>query len=227
MPKIGAALIAILMVAAARTAQAQEQTCAGAKYSDSHFHLTNYVQEGTRLQDYLNMMGTAVCRSTVFGIPLQQMWQYGNSGEFTPTYYLQTDAPLYYYSLTDTATVMACKSLTPAPQARLRPMIIGFNPADMYAADHIKRVLTIFPSVFSGIGEFSIHKEFVSPKVAGGNATRTDQALHRILDFAGEVGLVVIIHTDADVLFPKPGQGPYQLKQLGELLRQHPKTRII
>ena len=62
------------MFVTAHTAQAQEQKCAGAKYSDSHFHLTNYIQEGTRLQDYLNMMGTAVCRSTVFGIPLQQTY---------------------------------------------------------------------------------------------------------------------------------------------------------
>jgi len=50
-------------------------------------------------------------------------------------------------------------------------MITGFNPTDMYAADHIKRVLTTFPGVFSGIGEFTIHKEFVSSKVAGGTAT--------------------------------------------------------
>lgn len=227
MSKIRATLFAVLVLTTARTTQAQEQTCVGAKYSDSHFHLTNYVQEGIRLQDYLNMMGTTVCRSTVFGIPLQQMWQYGNTGDFAPTYYLQTDAPLYYYSFTDAATAMAYKSLTPAQQARLDPMIIGFNPADMYAADHIKRVLTIFPGVFSGIGEFSIHKEFVSPKVAGGNATLTDQALHRILDFAGEVGLVVVLHNDADVPFPKPGQEPYQLKQLGELFRQHPRTKII
>ncbi|MGC2281836.1 MAG: hypothetical protein WA603_17605 [Candidatus Acidiferrales bacterium] len=183
---MGAALIAVLMLVTALTAQAQEQKCAGAKYSDSHFHLTNYIQEGTRLQDYVNMMGTTVCRSTVFGIPLQQMWQYGNTGDFAPTYYLQTDAPLYYYSFTDAATAMAYKSLPPAQQARLDPMIIGFNPADMYAADHIRRVLTIFPGVFSGIGEFSIHKEFVSSKIAGGNATLTDPALHRILDFAAK-----------------------------------------
>ena len=45
-------------------------------------------------------------------------------------------------------------------------MITGFNPADMYAADHIRRVLELFPGVFSGIGEFTIRKEFVSSKVA-------------------------------------------------------------
>ncbi len=46
-------------------------------------------------------------------------------------------------------------------------MITGFNPADMYAVDHIRRVLALFPGSISGIGEFTIHKEFVSSKVAG------------------------------------------------------------
>ena len=79
--------------------------------------------------------------STLFGIPLQQQWSYANTGDFAPTYYLQTDAPLYYYSFTDAYIAMAYRSLTPAEQARFDPMITGFNPADMYAADHIRRVL--------------------------------------------------------------------------------------
>ncbi len=58
MLKIGAPLIVVLMLVTAHTTQAQGQTCAGAKYSDSHFHLTNYIQEGTHLPDYLNMTGT-------------------------------------------------------------------------------------------------------------------------------------------------------------------------
>ena len=106
-------------------------------------------------------------------------------------------------------------------------MITGFNPADMYAADHIRRVLTTFPGVFSGIGEFTIHKEFVSSKVAGETASLTNPALDRILDFAGEVGLVVLLHNDIDMPFPKPGQDPYPARQLGELLQRHPKTTII
>jgi hypothetical protein len=206
---------------------ARAQDKADYEYCDSHFHLTNYVQEGTEVRDYVAMMGTVVKRSTLFGIPLQQMWQHGNTGDFAPTYYLQTDAPLYYYSFTDAAIAMAYKSLPPAQQTRLDPMITGFNPADMYATDHIRRVLRIFPGVFTGIGEFTIHKEFVSAKVAGGNATLTDPALDRVLDFAGEVGLVVLIHNDADMPFPKPNQEPYMLAQLKALFARHPQTTII
>ena len=86
-------------------------------------------------------------------------------------------------------------------------MITGFNPADMYAADHIRRVLKTFPGVFTGIGEFTIHKEFVSPKVAGETASLTNPALDRILDFAAEVGLVVLLHNDIDMPFPQARAG--------------------
>ena len=173
------------------------------------------------------MMGNVVKRSTLFGIPLQQMWQFSNTGTYAPTYYLHTNSPLYYYSFSDASIAMAYKSLPPEQQARLDPMITAFNPADMYAADHIKRVLMTFPGVFTGIGEFSIHKEFVSSKVAGGVATLNDQALHRILDFAGEAGLVVILHNEADMPFPKPDQEPYVLLQFKDLLLKHPNATVI
>lgn len=195
--------------------------------NDSHFHLTNYIQEGTDIHDFLKIMGDKVGRSTLFGIPLQQQWMYASTGDFAPWYYLQTDAPLYYYSFTDASIAMAYKSLSKKDQARFDPMITGFNPTDMYAADHIRRVLTTFPGVFSGIGEFSIHKEFVSSKVAGEVATINNKALDRILDFAGEVGLPAILHCDVNVPFPKPNQDPYIVKMLGGLFARHPKTTII
>src|SRR5580765_7032911 len=196
-------------------------------FNDSHFHLTNYVQKGTDIHRYLEIMGDKVGRSTLFGIPLQQQWSYGNSGDFAPTYYLQSDAPLYYYSFTDAYIARVYQSLPKEQQARLDPMITGFNPADMYGVDHIRRVLELFPGVFSGIGEFSVHKEFVSGKIAGGAASLKDPALDRILDFAGEVGLAVILHCDIDMPFAKAGAEPVYLQQMKALLRRHAGTTII
>ena len=198
-----------------------------ALFHDSHLHLTNYVQEGTDIKDLVKIMGNTIGRSTVFGIPLQQQWSYSNTGDWAPTYYLQTDAPLYYYSFTDAHIAMAYRSLKPTEQARLDPMITGFNPADMYATDHIRRVLQTFPGVFSGIGEFTIHKEFVSSKVTGEIASLANPALDRILAFAGEVGLIVILHNDVDMPFPKPDQEPYILRQMKALFTRHPNTTII
>jgi len=203
------------------------QEPADAEFHDSHFHLTNYVQEGTDIRDFVAMMGATIGRSTVFGIPLQQQWSYQNTGDFAPTYYLHSDAPLYYYSFTDAHIATAYLSLSTQEQARLDPMITGFNPADMYAADHIRRVLQTFPGVFSGIGEFTIHKEFVSAKVAGEVASMANPALDRVLDLAGEVGLVVILHSDINMPFPKPDQEPYLLAQMKALFERHPDTTII
>jgi predicted TIM-barrel fold metal-dependent hydrolase len=194
---------------------------------DSHFHLTNYVQEGISINKCLENMGNRVGRVALFGIPLQQMWFYGNTGDFAPTYYLASDDPLYYYSFTDASIAMAFKSLSKENQARFDPMITGFNPADMYATDHIKRVLKTFPGVFTGIGEFSIHKEFVSSKVAGPVASLTNPALDRILDFCSESGLLVILHNDIDMPFPKSGQDNWDVLQLSALFKRHPKTSII
>lgn len=217
----------LVWVALATTAPAAAQDADGYLFSDSHFHLTNYVQEGTDIGAYLEIMGDKVERSTLFGIPLQQTWAYGNSGDYAPTYYLQSDAPLYYYSFTDAFIAEQYLSLPPEQRARLDPMITGFNPADMYAADHIKRVLKTYPGVFSGIGEFSIHKEFVSSKVAGETASLTNPALDRVLDLAGEAGLVVILHNDINIPFGPLDQEPLYLRQAKDVLRRHPNTTII
>ena len=81
--------------------------------------------------------------------------------------------------------------------------------------------------MFSGIGEFSIHKEFVSAKIPGETASLTNPALDRILDFAGTVGLAVILHNDIDMPFAKAGAEPVYLQQMKDLLRRHPNTTII
>ncbi len=219
--------VAITLLLSCAPLPAQPNPSQQYEFNDSHFHLTNYIQQGTDIHDFLKIMGTKVGRVALFGIPLQQQWSYQNSGDFAPTYYLQTDAPLYYYSFTDAYIAMAYRSLSKEERARFDPMITGFDPADMYAADHIRRVLETFPGVFTGIGEFSIHKEFVSAKVSGETASLTNPALDRILDFAGEVGLVVLIHNDMDVPFAKEDSEPVYLGQMKALLARHPNTTII
>ena len=218
-------LLALFMVRA-RPVDAQGEGAAN-EFFDSHFHLTNYIQQGIEGRQFLEIMGKRVGRSTLFGIPLQQHWSYANSADFAPTYYLHTDAPLYYYSFTDAYIASVYRSLPADAQARFDPMITGFNPADMYGVDHIRRVLKTFPGVFTGIGEFSIHKEFVSAKIPGETASLTNPALDRILEFAAEAGLVVILHNDIDIPFAKQDAEPVYLTQMKALLKRHPKTTII
>src|SRR5215204_671555 len=206
---------------------AQTSTTDNYLFNDSHFHLTNYIQEGIDIHDFLKIMGNKAGRVALFGIPLQQQWSYRVDEDRAPTYYLNSDAPLYYYSFTDAWIATAYKSLSKEEQARFDPMITGFNPGDMYAADHIRRVLTTFPGVFVGIGEFSIHKEFVSSKAQPGPASLLDPALDSVLAVAGEVGLVALVHNDVDVPFPADTAHPAYLEQMRALVKRHPGTTII
>ena len=216
-------LILLLMLVGTNPAGSQGNY----EFNDSHFHLTNNVQDGPDIHDFLQMMGSRVGRVALFGVPLQQQWSYRVDGNRAPTYYLHSDAPLYYYSFTDAWIAMAYKSLPKADQARLDPMITGFNPTDMYAADHIRRVLQTFPGVFTGIGEFTIHKEFVAAKIPGAVASLEDLALDRVLKFAEETGLVVLIHNDIDIPFAKEGAEPAYLNEMKALLKRHPSANII
>ncbi len=221
-----AALVAHAGVAVAQT-QADAAHPTEYLFNDTHFHLTNYIQEGVDIHDFLKTMGNKAGRVALFGIPLQQQWSYRVDGEQKPTYYLNSDAPLYYYSFTDAWIATAYKSLTKEEQARFDPMITGFNPSDMYAADHIRRVLTAFPGVFSGIGEFSVHKEFVSAKVSGEVASLQDPALDRLIEFCAETGLVVLIHNDIDTPFAKEGAPPAYFEQVKALFKRHPRATFI
>jgi hypothetical protein len=147
-------VLCLALLAPAIQATAQTQASAAERndylFNDSHFHLTNYIQEGINIRDFLKLMG---------------------------------------------------------------------NKAG--------RVLEAFPGVFSGIGEFSIHKEFVSSKISGEVASLQDPALDRLLDFAAEVGLVVLIHNDIDTPFAKEGAPPAYFEQIKAVFKRHPKTTFI
>jgi len=121
---------------------------------------------------------------------------------------------------------MAYRSLSKEQQARFDPMITGFNPADMYAADHIRRVLQTFPGVFSGMGNSqSIKSCFREGRRR--NSFVTKSCPRQLLDFAAEVGLVVLIHNDMDVPFARSGAEPAYLSQMKSVLARHPKATII
>ena len=115
--------------------------------NDSHFHLTNYVQEGTdvaRVPEDHGRQGRPRRRCSAFRC--SRRGRYENSGDFAPTYYLaDRRAALLLLVHRRLHRRRSTCSLPESEQARFDPMITGFNPADMYAVDHIRRVLADVP----------------------------------------------------------------------------------
>ena len=194
--------------------------------ADSHFHTRNYIQEGLTLKETHKLLSKhGVQRAAVFGIPLQQKWNMNT--HVSPSYYLHDDQALYYYSAIDAFIAVEYQSLPKSKKKMFDPMIVGFNPTDGRAVDHIKNMLLKFPNTFSGIGEFSIKKEIVSGKIYGEPADLKNPALEKILKFAEEVGLVVILHCDVDAMISKNKLEPSYLKPLEQLFQKHKNTKII
>lgn len=207
-------LIASLVLVPALAARAADQI------ADAHFHIANYAMQGVSLKTLIDeYMGDRIARSAAFPLPLQQKWdpfEHYAGDKVPPNNYLGPGAGLYYYSAVDVMTAVDYRSLSEADKARLDPMIVGFNPMDRYGVNHIKRMLILFPGVFSGIGEFSVHKEIVADKLDDDpiaknlppgetlprDATDTTRnslyspSLKAILDFAGETGLMACLHND-------------------------------
>src|SRR5215470_4261238 len=90
-------LVWFLLSGRSLSAQSKLQASDKVEVKDTHFHLTNYDQQGPDIHTFLNLMDTKVGSVALFAIPLQQEWSYHTSGEFAPTNDLHSDAPLYYY----------------------------------------------------------------------------------------------------------------------------------
>ncbi|HJW08601.1 MAG TPA: amidohydrolase family protein [Holophagaceae bacterium] len=248
-------LAALLLAAATRPAFAGVPP--DDAINDSHFHIANYAMQGAHLHEFVHdYMGDKVLRSVVSGLPLQQKWdsfEQFAGGRMPPNYYMGPKAGLYYYSFIDAMIAMDYRTLSSEDKARLDPMIVGFNPMDQFGVQHIKRMLLLFPGVFEGIGEFSVHKEILSDKIdddiAGASAasaqlpadvdgidrnTLYNPALKTILDFAGDSGLAVLLHNDvyrATVTYQGKVLGmapetPYT-EAMEHLLKGSPKATVI
>lgn len=227
------------------------------EYIDSHFHIANYAMQGLPLKTLIDKyMGDKVVRSVVFPLPLQQKWdrfEHYADDKIPPNYYMGPKAGMYYYSFIDAMVAMDYLKLSVADRARLDPMIVGFNPMDQYGINHIKRLLILFPGVFSGIGEFSVHKELVGDKIDDdlikanmrpGEALPPDvtdssrntlynPSLKNIFAFASEAGLIVNLHSDVyparvsydgKVLSISP-DAPYTAG-MKHLCKENPKTTV-
>ena len=225
-PAFALAAVAGLM---AGPASAQPRPAADSYlFNDSHFHLTNYVQKGTDIRDYLEIMGDKVGRSTLFGIPLQQTWSYENSGDYAPTYYLQIRRAalllLVHRRLHRQRVPVAAGAGPRAARPDDHRLQSGRH---VRGRSHPARAGDLSPACSPASASSRSTRSSSRRRSPATTASLTDPALDRMLDFAGEVGLVVILHNDIDMPFAKADTEPVYLTQMKDLLRRHPKTTII
>jgi hypothetical protein len=198
----------------------------GSKYKivDAHLHVVNFIQEtlgGDALMYYLDQAN--ISKAVIFGLPVTKLWtEYDRE---PPDYYLANDSPCYYYAYTDSIVAEMVRQLAPAHQARLYPLICGFNPVDRYALRHIERMYEQYPDVWSGIGEILLRHDDLTAFTYGENPRANHRALFPIYQYAADHDLPVLVHQN--VTSVTKSDHPVFLHEWEEALREFPNTRFV
>jgi hypothetical protein len=214
--------------------------------SDSHFHPTNYTQQGMVPRQMLEMMDqVGIHRSVMSPIPTDVM-PCGDHGDHNhipaESYYVPAQfANIKPQELTaeveqtikgsahlmlnqqvdaDTALFMNISRLSHAERDRLDPMVTGLHLGSPLSPQALLFKLATHPGMFTGVGEVTIHKELVQSQYEGArqaNLTDNVQSFKNLVATAGVVGMPVVLHCDVDSTANQRANGVGQPEHLDNL----------
>jgi amidohydrolase family protein len=197
--RIGFHLVTALFlgsVFAGQRAWAEENDCL---YNDAHFHIQDFKADGPRVPEVVKMMQHHVCRSAMMGLPATVAHDPLIDRDFVPVYYTQTDGQVIYYNaVQDVLVAHKFLALPAEDRGRVDPLMSAFNLKDARAGEYIKKMVRIYPGVWSGFGEIIFKKQEVSEKISGGPPSLYSPSIDAIFDVIGEMGAVAVVHCDHD-----------------------------
>jgi hypothetical protein len=224
-----------------RVAVAQEAS--ECLYNDAHFHIQDFKADGPHVPEILRMMDGHVCHTTLMGLGTTVAHDPLIDRDFAPVYYTQTDGQVMYYNaIQDVLVAHKFLALPEEERSRVDPLMSAFNLKDARAGEYIKKMVHLYPGVWSGFGEIHFKKQEFSEKIAGGPPSLYSPSIDAIFDVIGELGAVAVVHCDHDTpynlaLLRDPaaqamifhGKPPYPqyLEAFKAFLKRHPNVPII
>ena len=191
--------------------------------ADAHMHYVDFLQNGEGTKNLLEMMKrSGVDHAMINGLAVTKKWDAVDPVQ--PRYYLSDDSRTYWYSVTDILVAEAVSRLGETDQQKFHPFISGFNPTDRNAIYHIKRMMTMYPDLWEGIGEILTRHDDLTALTYGEQALANHVALDPVYTFAAEHDMPVTIHSDISSVWVKD---PIYLHEMEAAVKKHPKTRFI
>ena len=232
----GFAAISVLLPAAVA------QQASECLYNDAHFHIQDFKADGPRLADILKLMDNHVCRSTLMGLAVTVAYDPLVDGDLAPDYYTQTDGQvLYYNAIQDVLVAHKFLALPERDRARVDPLMSAFNLKDARAGEYIRKMVHLYPGVWSGFGEIHFKKQEFSEKIAGGPPSLYSASIDSVFDVIGEMGAAAVVHCDHDspsnlalrndpaarVFFAHRPDKPQYLEAFKAFLKRHPNVTMV
>jgi hypothetical protein len=235
--------VALVLAIVSAPAKATAEETAECLYNDEHFHIQDFKADGPPMVDVVKMMERHVCRTTMMGLAVTVAHDPLIDRDFAPVYYTQTDAQsLYYNAIQDVLVAHKFLALPDAERKQVDPLLSAFNLKDAHAGEYIKKMVQLYPGVWSGFGEIHFKKQEFSEKIAGGPPSLYSPSIDAIFDVIGEMGAVAVVHCDHDtpynlalqsdsaanaMIFHGKKPTPQYLEPFKAFLKKHPNVSMV
>ena len=238
---IGSVLLSLTMCFAPNRASAEDT--GKCLYNDEHFHIQDFKADGPPITEILKMMEGRVCRTTLMALAITVAHDPLIDRDFAPIYYTQTDGQVAYYNaIQDVLVAHKFLALPEQDRARVDPLMSAFNLKDARAGEYIRKMVHLYPGVWSGFGEIHFKKQEFSEKIAGGPPSLYSPSIDAVFDVIGEMGAAAVVHCDHDtpynlallndpaaqaLIFQGRTPSPQYLEPFKAFLKRHPNVPMI
>lgn len=164
--------------------------------TDAHFHFYNFIAHTDGAQALIRAMNANKVEHIMFsGMPLVKKWD--RHDHRAPVYYLDNNSRAYWYSATDLLIARTVQYKIPAKDRyRFHPFICGVNGTDLYAVEHVQRMLDEYGDLWHGVGELFAHRDDLTNLTFGETARADHPAMMRIYQLAARHDLPVVVHNN-------------------------------
>jgi len=193
---------------------------------DCHLHLLDFLQKSSGTSAALKAMDGCDCKKAVlFGMPCCKKWCFYRKDQ--PLYYQDDNGPCYVYAYADQMVADAWLALDDNDRARLAPCFASFDPTDLSAIFHVKRLYYKYPKMWRGIGEIMCRHDDLTTMLLGKEIPVVNHAgLDAIYQFAMEVDLPCLVHHNADRVGDVDDKCEY-VHEVAEVLAKYPTLKFV
>jgi len=171
------------------------------------------------------MDGCKVERALVFGMPCCKKWCFYRPEQ--PLYYQDDNAPCYVYAYADQMVADAWLALPDADRKRFAPTFASFDPTDLAAIQHVRRMYNKYPNMWRAVAEVMCRHDDLTTMLLDREVPRVNHpALDAIFEFCVETGLPICVHHNADRVGDADSSFHY-VSEVEEVLKKHPKLHFV